>query len=79
MTLEVAYSRRALGSLQRIDEYLIERNPAGARKVRREIERTIGLLAGYPGIGALTRSEGVRFHVTRRYRYRIVYRATARY
>jgi plasmid stabilization system protein ParE len=78
MTLEVVFARRALSSLRRIDDYLRERSPTGARNVRQEIDRTLDLLADHPGIGVRLRPGGLRSHTTRRYRYRIIYRATDR-
>jgi plasmid stabilization system protein ParE len=71
---EVAFSPRALASLRSIREYLHERNPAAAARVIGEIERACALIGDYPGMGPAIPGTELRRHVTRRYRYRVIYR-----
>ncbi len=75
---DVDFSRRALLTIYRIDSYLSERNPQAARNVLAEIERTCNLLGEFPLIGVAVPSTRLRSHVTRHYRYRIIYRVSAR-
>lgn len=71
---ELFWSRRALASVRSIDDYISERNPDGARNVLAEIDRSCSLLAEFPMIGVTVPETFLRCHVTRRYRYRIIYR-----
>lgn len=74
---DVTFSRRAVQTIRRIDDFLSARNPDAARRVLAEIERTCELLGEFPMIGVAVPGTQLRSHITRRYRYRIVYRATA--
>lgn len=74
MAYEVELSQHALTSLQNIDRYLRERSPGGADNVRREIQYTLSLLEDFPMLGTRLPIEGVRYTVTKKYRYRIVFR-----
>ncbi len=74
MAYKVELGQLALADLRHIDGYLRERSPSGADNVKREIQRTLELLAEFPMIGTKLRPENTRYVVTRRYRYRIVFR-----
>lgn len=74
MAYRVELSQHAFASLQNIDRYLRQRSPGGADNVRREIEYTLGLLADFPMTGTKLPPKDVRYTVTRKYRYRIVFR-----
>ena len=76
MVYKVELSQFALADLRHIDGYLRERSPSGADNVKREIQRTLALLANFPMIGTKLRLADTRYVVTRRYRYRIVFRVT---
>lgn len=70
---EVVFSSRALASLRSIRQYLRERNPAAATRVIGEIERACALIGEYPWMGPAIPGTRLRRHVTRRYRYRVLY------
>lgn len=77
MAHSVHYSTRALAALVHIDRYLMERSPTGAANVFADIKRSINLLAAFPQMGSTIPELDLRYHMTRRYQYRIVYRVTA--
>ncbi len=66
----------ALDSLEDQIVFLRPRNPAAAERVLAEIERTCTLLAEAPGTGRRIAGTASRVHITRRYRYRIIYHVT---
>jgi plasmid stabilization system protein ParE len=74
---ELRYARRALASLRRQDAFLRERNPTAADAVLAEIEQLCGLIADFPDMGRQIEGTGLRYHISRKYRYRIIYRITA--
>jgi plasmid stabilization system protein ParE len=76
MAHSVRYSDRALASLQTIDDYLSERSPTSAANIFADIKRSIDLLAAFPLMGTALPTVDLRYHIKRRYRYRIVYRVT---
>ena len=71
---DLLWSRRAIASLAAQDDWLRPLNPDAADSVLSEIERSAGLLAEFPDIGRRIEGTSLRCHVTRRYRFRIVYR-----
>ncbi|MGQ0563728.1 MAG: type II toxin-antitoxin system RelE/ParE family toxin [Gemmobacter sp.] len=71
---EVRFSDRALASIAAQDDWLRPLNPSAADRVLDEIERTCRLIGGFPGLGRRLEGTSLRLHVTRRYRYRIIYR-----
>lgn len=71
---EVRFSQRALIRLREIESWLSERNPAASDRVLHEIRDLCGLIGAYPEMGRAIVSTGLRFHVSRRYQYRIIYR-----
>ncbi|MEM6932222.1 MAG: type II toxin-antitoxin system RelE/ParE family toxin [Pseudomonadota bacterium] len=73
---ELRWSERALRSLLHIESWLGEQSPEGARNVIAEIDRTCTLIATMPSLGPPLPGTGLRFHITRRFKYRIVYRVT---
>jgi plasmid stabilization system protein ParE len=73
---DLLWSRRAIASLSAQDDWLRPKNPLAADSILREIERSAGLLAEFPDMGRRIEGTSLRCHVTRRYRFRIVYRVT---
>lgn len=71
---DLAFTPRALASLRGVDRYLRERSPMEADRVLAEIERSCDLLREQPWIGPPIPGTGLRRHITRRYRYRVIYR-----
>ena len=74
MAYRIIYRPHAANSLDRIERYLSARSPNGARNVLLEIRRTIALLAEYPNAGRSIEGMDLWFHITRRYKYRLIYR-----
>jgi plasmid stabilization system protein ParE len=65
----------ALESLEAQIAFLRPRNPRAAEALIAEIERSCANLAAFPGMGRAVAGTSLRVHVTRHYRYRIIYRA----
>ncbi|WP_165375232.1 type II toxin-antitoxin system RelE/ParE family toxin [Roseovarius nitratireducens] len=68
------WSARALASLTAQDDYLRPLNPAAADAVLSEIARLVALIADFPEMGRRIDGIGLRYHVTARYLYRVIYR-----
>ena len=71
---KLLWSDRALASLSLQDDYLRPRNLTAADAVIAEIEALAALIAHFPEMGRRIEGTGLRYHVTRRYRYRVIYR-----
>jgi len=71
--MKLRFTRRALENLSEIAEYLNNRNPAAARRVRSDIEEGLGILKLFPSAGRAQTTEGVRKLVSRKYGYLIYY------
>jgi plasmid stabilization system protein ParE len=71
---DLLWSRRALGSLSAQEEWLRPKNPTAADSILSEVARSAELIAEFPEMGRRIDGTGLRYHVTRRYRFRIVYR-----
>ena len=69
--MRVRYTPRARSDLQSILQYLDERNPRGARNVKRAIKNTIGLIGEFPESGRKSEIENVRVLPAGRYPYLI--------
>jgi plasmid stabilization system protein ParE len=68
------WSLLAPASLRAQDDYLRPRNSAAADAVITEIETLAELIAHFPEMGRRIGGTALRYHVTRRYRYRVIYR-----
>lgn len=73
MGLSVRLTPRAQQDLQEIRDYLVERSPSGANRVRQKIDAALERLSGIPLMGATTSEESVRFLQLTDYPYRIFY------
>ena len=71
---DLFWSRRAIASLTTQDDWLRAKNPAAADAILHDIERSVGLVAEFPEMGRLIEGTSLRCHVTRRYRFRVLYR-----
>ena len=71
--MKLRFTLRAAGNLAEIADYLRERNPAAAQRVRAAILESLGLLSTFPELGRHQTTEGVRKLVTRKYRYVVYY------
>jgi toxin ParE1/3/4 len=65
------YTPRARNDLQSILQYIDERNPQGARNVKRAIRKTINLIAEFPEVGRRAGEQGTRVLPAGRYPYLI--------
>ncbi|NCQ25179.1 MAG: type II toxin-antitoxin system RelE/ParE family toxin [Roseovarius sp.] len=73
------WSARALASLTAQDDYLRPLNPTAADAVLSEIEHLAALIVEFPQMGRRIDGTGLRYHVTGRYRYRVIYRMRGRW
>jgi plasmid stabilization system protein ParE len=73
MGLTIRFDAKAVSDLGGIRDYLIERSPQGAERVRIHILAAINRLADYPFLGRATDTENVRVLVLTRYPYLVFY------
>jgi plasmid stabilization system protein ParE len=71
---ELRFSVRALASLNNQSAHIRQHNPRAATAVLDDIRRTCDLLAEFPMIGRTIEATRLRYLLSRRYRYRIIYR-----
>ena len=76
MAYKIVYGHRAVESLANIESYLRERSVSGAKNVLADIKSSIELLAEFPYLGVAIKDLSLRFQVTAKYKYRVIYRAT---
>lgn len=76
--MKLRLTPRAARDLADIGNYLSERNPGAALRVRDTILESLQNLALFPELGRKQEEEGVRKMVTRRYSYRVYYMWTRR-
>ena len=67
----VRFTRRALGDLSSILDYLDRRSPRGSMRVKLAIKDAIKAIGENPGIGRATGIDGTRGTPVRRYPYLI--------
>ena len=72
----LVYSARARVSLQSLDDYLRRRDSKVADALLTEIEGLCELIADFPAMGRRLPDIGLRYHVSRKFRYRVIYRYT---
>lgn len=77
MGLTIRFDARALADLAEIRNYLVERSPSGAERVRLHLVETIDRLADFPFLGRQTDEPGVRVLVLTRYPYLVFYGVVA--
>jgi plasmid stabilization system protein ParE len=75
--VKARFTPRAVADLGEIADYIRQKSPASAIKVRDEIRRTIDLLERFPYSGPRTSVEEVRRIVVHRYPYIVYYIADA--
>ena len=71
--MKVRFTPRALEKLAEIADYIHERNPAAALRVRAAIYESLQNLILFPHIGRRQKAEGVRRFVTYKYSYLVYY------
>lgn len=77
MGLTIRFDARALADFAEIRDYLVERSPTGAERVRLHLIQTIERLADFPFLGRPTDEPGVRVLVLTRYPYLVFYAVIA--
>ena len=75
--MKLRFTPRAARDLADIADYIRERNPAAALRVRAAILESLQGLILFPDIGRQQNVEGVRKLITQRYRYLVYYTAEA--
>ena len=75
--MKLRFTRRAAQDLADIADYIRERNPQAALRVRAAILESLQNLVLFPQVGRQQKVEGVRKLVTRRYPYLVYYSADA--
>jgi addiction module RelE/StbE family toxin len=73
--MKLRFTPRAARDLSDIADYIRERNPQAALRVRAAILESLQNLVLFPQVGRRQKVEGVRKLVTRRYRYLVYYTA----
>jgi toxin ParE1/3/4 len=71
--MKLRFTSRATQDLIEIADYIRERNPAAALRVRAAILNSLQNLVLFPEVGRRQKLEGVRKLVTRRYPYLVYY------
>ena len=71
--MRVRYSRRAIGDLVGIADYIRERNPRAAQAVEKRIRASITLLERFPFMGRPTNVPSIRMFPIVRYPYLVFY------
>lgn len=71
--MKLRFTKRAAQDLADIADYILERNPEAALRVRATILEAIQNLILFPNVGRRQTIEGVRKLVTRRYPYLVYY------
>jgi len=71
--MKLRFTARAIADLIEIADYIHERNPLAARRVRAAIYDSLATLVLFPHVGRKQRTEGVRKFVVRKYRYLVYY------
>jgi plasmid stabilization system protein ParE len=71
--MKLRFTPRAIENITVIADYIRERNPAAAQRVRVAIYESLQDLILFPHAGRPQQTEGVRKFVTRKYAYLIYY------
>ena len=71
--MKLRFTPHATANLIEIADYIHERNPPAARRVREAIYQSLQTLILFPHVGRRQRTPGVRKFVTRTYRYLVYY------
>jgi toxin ParE1/3/4 len=71
--MKLRFTPRAVENLAEIADYIHERNPAAAIRVRGAIYESLQNLILFPHVGRRQKAEGVRRFVTHKYSYLVYY------
>lgn len=72
--MKLRFTARAKQDLNDIADYICAENPSAALRVRDAILDSLKLLATFPALGRSQNVQGIRKHITRKYRYSVYYR-----
>jgi toxin ParE1/3/4 len=73
MGLKVRLDARAVADLDAIRDYVAQRNPSAAERIRLRFETLVTALSEFPQIGHATQLSGIRAIAIGAYPYRIYY------
>jgi len=71
--MKLRFTPRAIANLVEITDYIHDRNPAAAQRVRDAIYESLQNLILFPRVGRRQKTPGVRKLVTRKYPYLVYY------
>jgi toxin ParE1/3/4 len=71
--MKLRFTPRATADLIEIADYLHERDPRAAQRVRAAIYDSLETLILFPHVGRKQKAEGVRKFLVRKYRYLVYY------
>jgi plasmid stabilization system protein ParE len=71
--MKLRFTPRAVENIAAIADYIRERNPAAAQRVRAAIYESLQDLLMFPHVGRVQQTEGVRKFVTHKYAYLVYY------
>jgi plasmid stabilization system protein ParE len=71
--MRLRFTPRAIANIEAIGDYIRQRNPAAALRIRAAIYESVENLILFPRAGRRQKTEGVRKIVTRKYRYIVYY------
>jgi plasmid stabilization system protein ParE len=71
--MKLRFTSRAVENIAAIADYIRERNPTAAQRVRAAIYESLQDLMLFPHVGRVQQTEGVRKFVTRKYAYLVYY------
>jgi toxin ParE1/3/4 len=72
--VKLRFAPRAVSEFAAIADYIRERNPSAAKRVRASILKSIDHLTVFPRMGRKQSTPGVRKLVTQRYSYLVYYK-----
>ncbi|WP_411903185.1 type II toxin-antitoxin system RelE/ParE family toxin [Methylorubrum thiocyanatum] len=74
--MRIRFTRPALADLKTLTEYIADRSPRGAQRVRQRIKASLERLGDHPSLGRQTDDPTIRRLTTAPYPYLIFYEAT---
>ncbi|WP_182553958.1 type II toxin-antitoxin system RelE/ParE family toxin [Methylorubrum thiocyanatum] len=74
--MRIRFTRPALTDLKTLTEYIADRSPRGAQRVRQRIKASLERLVDHPSLGRQTDDPTIRRLTTAPYPYLIFYEAT---
>ena len=69
---DLYWTTKAIASLQGYDDYLRARSAKAADALLTEVDHLCRLIADFPAMGTRIGATKLRYHITRKYRYRVI-------